>query len=328
MIQFLFSILILSTLTIYGQNEQELKQITNNQTQSSSTLSYLDAAILGTIQGITEFLPISSTGHLIITNHILHSNSNTPPPQKTFDDKENENDSIKNASDSYLIVIQGGTFLAVLFFYWKRIRSILSGLLGRNPKGQKLARNILLAFLPAAITGLLFGKLIEKYLFSPHTIMIALILGALLMFNIEKLKILLKIPPPQNPNTDLEDLTIWQSLTIGGLQCLAMCPGTSRSMVTILGGYLSGLTISKAAEFSFLLGFITLSSATTYKLLTEGTNISRVLSLGPTIFGCSIAFITGAIVIKWLINFLNSHGLSLFAWYRLFLALAIFFFIK
>jgi len=261
---------------------------------------------------------------------MLHLDTNEPavPLSSNNNSTKNPDYTLKNASDSYAIIIQGGTIFAIIFLYWKRIRSIFAGLLGRNPKGKKLARNILLAFFPAACMGFFFGSWIEKYLFSPRMVMIALVVGAILMFGIEKLKKFLKIEIPENQEMDLEDLTIRQSLTIGGLQCLAMWPGTSRSMITIVGGYLSGLSISKAAEFSFLLGIVTLSAASSYKLLTEGSNIAQILTLGPAIFGCSVAFITGAFAIKFLINYLNSHSLSIFAWYRILLAIGIFFSFK
>lgn len=312
MIRLVFIFIFIATSVL------QAKDIDENPTKP--VLSYLQAAILGTIQGITEFLPISSTGHLILTNRVLQLNS-----ENKGQDSTNENYTLKNALDSYAIVIQGGTILAIIFLYWNRIRSIIAGLSGRNPKGKKLARNILLAFFPAACMGLLLGSWIEKHLFNPQMVMIALISGALLMFGSEKLKSFLENPTSGNQEPDLEDLTIRQSLSIGVLQCLAMCPGISRSMITIVGGYLAGLSVSRAAEFSFLLGLVTLTAASSYKIVTDGANIAKVLTLGPAIFGCAIAFITGAIAIKWLINYLTNHGLSIFAWYRLVLATGIFF---
>lgn len=304
--------------------------IPSSPAKHNSVLSYLDAIILGTVQGITEFLPISSTGHLILANRVLKLdsddavfNANGTPILKKKRGQESPY-TINDATDSYSIIIQGGTILAILFLYWKSVISILSGLIGHNPGGRKLARNILLAFLPAACTGLIFGSWIETHLFSPKTVIIALIAGALLMFGIERLRSLKKRNNPlQNDQMALQDLTVRQCLTIGGLQCLAMWPGTSRSMITIVGGYIAGLSPSKAAEFSFLLGLVTLSTASSYKLLVDGHNMAKVLNLWPAIFGCMVAFITGAIAVKWLVNYLNCHGLSLFAWYRILLAIAI-----
>lgn len=301
---------------------------------NSSKLSYLQALVLGTVQGVTEFLPISSTGHLIIANQTLNLDSMDPIVDKAGiamvrgkKGKEREY-TVKDAANSYAIIIQGGTILAIVFLYWKQILSILLGLIGRDPRGVRLGRNILLAFLPAAILGLILGSWIEKHLFSPKTVMIALIAGAVVMFVVEKWR---KVRIEERgergilENTlDLDELTIWQSLGIGGLQCLAMWPGTSRSMITIVGGYIAGLSPAKAAEFSFLLGLVTLSAASFYKLLVDGPNIAKVLDLGPAIFGCSVAFITGAIAVKWLVNYLTKHGLLLFAWYRVALALGIF----
>lgn len=284
-----------------------------NQVNSSETpkiLSYKETLILGIIQGITEFLPVSSTGHLIITNHAL--------------ELDTQEDNIKEALDAYAIIIQGGTILAILLLYWKTILGIIHGILGRNTWGKKLARNLILAFLPAASLGIILGNWIENHLFNIESIIIALITGSGIIWIIEKIR---KKNTHLNNKTntlDLNDLSIHQSLTIGALQCLAMWPGTSRSMMTIVGGYIVGLSPTKAAEFSFLLGFITLSSASAYKIFSQGTTILKILNLGPAIFGCTIAFITGALVIRWLINYLNGHGLMLFAWYRVILALGIF----
>lgn len=315
MVRFAFIFIIIATQTLYAENS-------NENAQAKPVLSYLQAAILGSIQGITEFLPISSTGHLILTNSLFQIDSEEKNSNSAVSP---DNYSIKNALDSYSIVIQGGTIFAIIFLYWKRIRAIIEGFIGRNPKGKKLARNILLAFLPAACLGLLLGKWIEKHLFSPQMVMIALIFGAILMFGSQKLKLILKDKKTETIDLDLEDLTVKQCLSIGVLQCLAMWPGTSRSMITIVGGYLVGLSVSKAAEFSFLLGIVTLSAASGYKIITDGANMKEVLTLGPAIFGCAVAFVTGAIAIKWLISYLTSHGLSIFAWYRLFLAFGIFF---
>lgn len=298
-------------------------------------LSYVQAIVLGAVQGVTEFLPISSTGHLIITNQVLDLNSEEPvfnkkegTPIIRVKKGEEVGYTMKDAADSYAIVIQGGTMLAILFLYHDRVLSILLGLIGRNPKGLKLGRNILLAFLPAACLGLIVGSWIESHLFSPRSVMIALVVGAVLMFVVEKWR---KIKMEESEEgvvmeseLDLDELTVGESLTIGGLQCLAMWPGTSRSMITIVGGYIAGLSPARAAEFSFLLGLVTLSAASFYKILVDGSNIVKVLNLGPVIFGCAIAFVTGGVAVKWLVSYLTKHGLSLFAWYRIVLALGIF----
>lgn len=296
--------------------------------ERKNSLSYTDAVALGLVQGITEFLPISSTGHLIIASNALGLDTEIPLYDEegqviTF--RHNGRTSVyttKDAVNAYDIVIQGGTILAVIIIYWNSLLSIAMGLLGKNPYGLKLGINVLLAFLPAAILGLLLHDAIHQYLFSTFTVILALAIGAILMLWVEHWK---KGSSYQRLALDhereLHELSVRQSLFIGFLQCFAMWPGMSRSMMTIVGGYLSGLSPRRAAEFSFLLGLVTLSSASGYKALKEGPQMLKALEFGPVLVGCLVAFISGALAIKWLVNYLNKHGLHLFAWYRLGLAL-------
>lgn len=310
-------LLLISQCVVWGESELGMAGRVNSQGPGS--LSYWEALVLGVVQGVTEFLPISSTGHLIIANRALGLG---------FEDKEKTEEmeyTMKDAVDSYAIVIQGGTMLAIVFLYWKRIGSILLGLMGRDRKGLRLARNILLAFLPAAGLGLFLGGWIEEHLFSPTTVMVALVVGAMVMFGVERWRSgKLEEQDEGDCGLDLDELTVGQALGIGGLQCIAMWPGVSRSMITIVGGYVAGLNPGGAAEFSFLLGLVTLSAASFYELLFDGVHMVKVLNLGPAIFGCGVAFVTGAIAVRWLVNYLTRNGLSLFAWYRIALAVGIF----
>ncbi len=134
------------------------------------------------------------------------------------------------------------------------------------------------------------------------------------------------VDPDDGP--ELHELSLRQSLTIGFIQCLAMWPGTSRSMATIVGGYLMGLSPKRAAEFSFLLGLITLSAASGYKLVGDGEQMLAALDLGPVLVGCLVAFVSAALAVKWLVGYLSKHGLALFAWYRIALAIAVFVFLQ
>ena len=271
------------------------------KTNPSDILSYEKAALLGLIEGITEYLPISSTGHLIIANHYLLDSSD---PQ------------VQRALNAYSIIIQGGAIFAVAILYRKRFKSLVEGLLGKNHVGFKLGRNLLFAFLPAAILGLLLNDLIDSYLFNLPSVITALVLGAFVMFWAEKFR-----KAKKRKDIDIENLTIPQAVLIGLFQCIAMWPGTSRSMATIVGGYWVGLKPTQAAEFSFLLGFITLSAASAYKIVTSGSAVLESFTIGPLLMGVIIATIFAILTIKWLINYLTRYGLEIFGYYRIILAL-------
>ena len=275
---------------------------------SNSSMSFLDAFIYGIVEGVTEFLPISSTGHLVIVSEFLSNNKNHN----------------LEAINAYLIVIQAGAILAVTLLYRKEIWSMILGLLGLDPRGKRLAFNVLVAFLPAAALGPLLDETIEKFLFGLVPIAIALFLGAILMYWVEKRKKAKDSGMSSDQGRTLDDLTLIQSLGIGFLQCFAMWPGTSRSMMTIVGGYLVGLQRKKAAEFSFLLGLVTLTAAAGYKVLTKWEVMEANLSVGPILFGCLVAGISAALSVFWLVGYLSRRGLGLFVWYRILLSIVLF----
>lgn len=286
-----------------------------NTTPPPRSLTYSDALVLGLVEGVTEYLPVSSTGHLILTNRLLGLDEEIPLPE------DPEAPTLKQAADAYAIVIQGGAILAVVLLYWRRLLDILWGVLGKSPNGRLLARNLIAAFMPAAVLGLLLDDLIERYLFNPLSVIIALAAGAILMFAVERRRQHRRADSPkETDDPDLHALSIRQCLMIGFLQCVAMWPGTSRSMMTIVGGYLAGLRPDRAAEFSFLLGLITLTAASGYKLLTGWEALEHSLTLGPALFGIAVATVAAAFSVKWLVGYLSRHGLALFAWYRLALA--------
>lgn len=300
----------------------------------SRRLSYLDALILGVVEGITEYLPISSTGHLILTNEWLGLNQDTPVLDRNGNPvlgRDGTPYTVKQAADAYAIVIQGGAIAAVVLIYWQRLLGMLMGLLGRDPRGLRLARNLIAAFLPAAVIGLLLNSWIEENLFSPGTVAFALFAGGLLMLGVEywrRRKVGHLSPEEQDAQSqDIDQLNLKQCLTIGFLQCVAMWPGTSRSMMTIVGGYLVGLSPRRAAEFSFLLGLITLTAASVYKSLKDGREMVQALDFGPVLFGCFVALIAAFLSVRWLIGYLSRHGLALFAWYRFVLAGLVFWFL-
>lgn len=277
-------------------------------------MTILQAIILGLVEGITEYLPVSSTGHLIITSWLLG----------LLDDPAR-----KPAIDSFNVIIQGGAILAVLGLYWPRVKMMLHGLVGKNPNGLALFIKLVVAFLPAAVLGLLFNKWIEERLFQPVPVLMALGGGGVLLLILSPwIKTLVK--REDGERDDFAQLTVLHALAIGCMQALAMWPGTSRSMVTILGGILFGLSPRRAAEFSFLLGLPTLGGACVYKIYKavkhgDGGLHGFVEQLGgpiPPAVGIIVAALSAALAIKWLVGYLSKGGMSAFGWWRVALAAA------
>ena len=296
----------------------------------AAELSVTDAIILGVVEGVTEFLPISSTGHLIIATRLLHLESETPllgrdgqplwykkPSAKR---PNGEPLTLKLAADTYTVIIQFGAIAAVALLYWPQFMAMLRGLLGRDSAGFRLLINVLIAFVPAAAIGFLAHDWIDAHLFSVGAVICAQIAGALLMFYAEAWRKRRATPPSSQP---LSDLTPTKAATIGALQCAAMWPGTSRSMMTIVGGYFVGLDPRRSAEFSFLLGFVTLTAASVYKGYKSGAAMIQVFGWSNVILGAVVAAITAAICVRFLVHWLTRHGLAIFAWYRIAVAIAL-----
>lgn len=290
-----------------------------------------DAIVLGVVEGVTEFLPVSSTGHLIIANRALGLESEAQLKDKAGRPLWYKQPSVKNpdgvpltlklAADTYAIVIQVGAIGAVVLLYWQQLFLMLGGLLGRSSAGLRLLRNIALAFTPVVVFGLLLHDLIDRYLFSIWAVVVALVAGAFLMLWAERWR---------EANTgvgrtkgDAADLPPRRALAIGFGQCLALWPGTSRSMVTIVGGYLAGLSPAKAAEFSFLVGLPTLGGAAFYKGLKSGAAMIEVFGWSSVLIGALTAAVSAALAVKFLVHILSRHGLAFFAYYRLVLAIVL-----
>lgn len=284
-------------------------------------LSVTDAIILGVVEGVTEYLPVSSTGHLIIASRALRLESEQPladaDGQPLWYKKPSEKNpageplTVKLATDTYLVVIQVGAIAAVALLYWSQFVSMLRGLFGRDPAGLRLFFHVVVAFVPAAGIGFLLDDWIDTHLFSIGAVIIAQVAGALLMFYAEHWR-------RRRPTTAAStELTFGKAATIGFLQCGALWPGTSRSMMTIVGGYFVGLDPRRAAEFSFLLGFVTLSAASVYKGYKSGAAMIQVFGWSNVIVGGVVAAITAAICVRFLVHWLTRHGLAVFAWYRL-----------
>lgn len=302
-----------------------------NPPPPAAELKLGDAIALGLVEGVTEFLPISSTGHLIIANELLGLESDAPLKDAQGNLLWHKRPSagnpagvpltLKLAADTYAVVIQVGAIAAVVLLYGPRFMGMLLGLFGRSSAGLRLLRNVLLAFLPAAFFGFLLHDLIDRHLFSVEAVIAALIGGAGLMLWAENWR-------RRNSGIgfskgDPADLTPRKSLFIGFAQCLALWPGTSRSMVTIVGGYLAGLSPVKAAEFSFLVGLPTLAGAAVYKGARSGPAMIAVFGWENVLIGAAVAAISAAIAVKFLVHFLARNGLAVFAYYRLALAVVL-----
>jgi undecaprenyl-diphosphatase len=280
-------------------------------------MTWWQALVLGLVEGITEYLPVSSTGHLILAAAFLG-----------LDRPE-----IKPAVDAFLIVVQGGAILAVVGLYWPRVLQILKGLAGRDPAGRRLLVNLLVAFIPAAVLGPVLDDFIDEHLFR-----VAPVLGALFLGGVWMLWLGRRGGPAAGDASassegrqGIDDLSWQQALGIGLFQCISMWPGTSRSMMTIAGGITLGMRPRDAAEFSFLLALPTLGGATAFKLVKNlraasqgaGQNLFEQLGALPIAIGCLAAFISAALAVRWLVGFLNRNGLAAFGWYRIGLALVL-----
>jgi len=259
--------------------------------------SLLNALFLGVVEGLTEFLPISSTGHLIIVSDLLGLNDEKG---KVFD-----------------IVIQLGAILAVCWEYRARFARAFSGI-ARDPVQQRFAVNLFVGFLPAAIVGLAFQSQIKKYLFNPVSVAIALIVGALVIFAVERW-----YKRHGAPRVTSVDAMSWgDALKVGLAQCFALIPGTSRSGATIMGGMLFGLSRQVATEFSFFLAVPIMFAATGYQLL-KYRGLFTGEDLLPFAIGFVTSFVFALVAVKALIRYVAHHDFNAFAWYRIALGIAV-----
>lgn len=263
-------------------------------------MSWWEAVLLGLVEGLTEYLPVSSTGHLVLAQRALGIEEGS-------------------ASNAYAICIQAGAILAVLGLYRGRVVQVLRGLAGRDPEGLRLATCMGIAFLPAAVVGLLFDDKIEELLFGLKPIVAAWLVGGVAILVVSRLR----RGALGAGTASLTQLGLLGAFLIGSAQCLALWPGTSRSLVTIVGGLLVGLSMSAAVEFSFLLGVLTLLAATAYKAIGDGPLLVEHYGLWTMLLGTLSAWLFAVFSVKWMVRWLQSHGLELFGWYRVLLALAV-----
>ena len=252
----------------------------------------IKAAIMGIVEGLTEFLPISSTGHLILAGALLG-----------FDDEK---------AKVFDIAIQTGAIFAVILVYWQKIRDTVTAL-PTEKKAQQFALNVLVAFVPAVVLGLLFGKEIKENLFTPVVVASTFIIGGLIILWAERRQ---KNNPALARIHSVDAMTVMDALKVGLVQCLAMIPGTSRSGATIIGGMLLGLSRQAATDFSFYLAIPTLIGAGGYSLYKERALLSAA---DLPVFGVGLlfSFISAWLCIRWLLKYIANHSFVPFAWYRI-----------
>lgn len=291
-------------------------------------MTWWQAIILGIVEGLTEYLPVSSTGHLLVVQAMLGIGT--------------ESAEANAAANAYAICIQAGAILAVLGLYWRRVRQCSVGWAGKlgvgpgDDAGFRIGLNMLVAFMPAAVIGLLFDDWIEAKLFGMWPIVIAWFVGGVAILATVWWK--KKKGGEEQEGRGLDAMTWRMALAIGFIQCMAMWPGTSRSLVTIVGGVLVGMSLASAVEFSFLLGVITLCAATVYKAVLDTAVVSingqdqemmMLLAMAHEygwinmLIGSVAAWASAVLAVTWMVAYLKKHGMEIFGYYRIAIAVVV-----
>ncbi len=266
-------------------------------------LSIPEAILLGIVEGLTEYLPVSSTGHLTVTQDLLGLT---------------DTDAAKDAADAYAIAIQAGAIVAVLGLYRRRIANAVLAIGGRGEDpvaGRRLATAIVLGFVPAGAAAFLLGDLIKEHLFGLWPVIGAWFVGGVV--------ILLWPAAMGRTGRGLEVITWRDGLIIGLVQTIALWPGVSRSLVVILAGLAIGLSIAAAVEFAFLLGLVTLGTATVYETLDQGRVIVDQFGIAAPVVGFVAAFLSAAVAVVWMVAYVQQRGLAIFGWYRIAIAIIV-----
>ena len=265
-------------------------------------LTKKQAAVLGVIQGATEFLPVSSTGHMVLANELLFKD--------TYKAKQ------KAHVDNFMICIQLGTILTLLLFYRKYVGRIFKGWIGKDKLGFRLGLNVGIAFIPAGLLGFLCDGYIQEYFYTRNFIATSLWVGGIAIFLLEFYR---KTHPARMD--DVYQLTLRSALIIGLFQVIALWPGFSRSLATIIGGIAVGFNLVQAINFSFLLGLLTSSVASGYKFLKGGTAFWDAIPWDTCFLGISVAFVIGISTIGVFFRYIKGNGLKIFGWYRIFVGI-------
>lgn len=259
------------------------------------TVLLIKAALMGIVEGLTEFLPISSTGHLILAGTLMGFGQDVGANKaKVFD-----------------IAIQTGAIFAVVLVYWQRLVDTARGI-GSEPRAQRFALNVVVGFLPAVVMGLLLGKAIKENLFTPQVVATTFIIGGFIILWAEHRPAARATPRVAT----VDDMSVRDALMVGLLQCLALVPGTSRSGASIIGGMVWGLSRKAATDFSFFLGIPTLMGAGAYSLYKE-RHLLSMADLPLFLVGLIFAFLSAWVCVRWLLRYVSSHDFVPFAWYRI-----------
>lgn len=266
-------------------------------------LSLFAAIVLGLVEGITEYLPISSTGHLLVVTEILGLGGT---------------ESSDRSLETYAICIQAGAILAVFVVYLDRIKQMFEGLLGRSEEGRRILLAVIVAFVPTAVIAVAIFDLVRDQLFGVTPIAVAWFVGGLVILALSRSGFF------DRAGVELAEITMRQAGLIGVMQALAVWPGTSRSLVTIIAGVLVGLSLRAAVEFSFLLGLVTLSAATVFAGLSDGQELIDNFGYLTPLVGLVVAFVSAVVAVRWMVAWLNNRGFEIFGWYRLAVGLAAF----
>ncbi len=258
-------------------------------------LVLIKAALMGIVEGLTEFLPISSTGHLILAGSLLDASQSMG----------------KEVTQVFDIAIQTGAILAIVLVYWQRLLQTVQGI-GHEVKAQRFAINVVVGFLPAVLLGLLFGKVIKAHLFTPQVVASTFIIGGIIILWAEKRA----ASAVSARVSTVDDMTVLDALKVGLLQCLALVPGTSRSGASIIGGMLMGMSRQSATEFSFFLGIPTLIGAGAYSLY-KARHLLSIADAPVFAVGFIFSFLSAWLCVRWLLKYISTHDFKPFAWYRI-----------
>ena len=286
---------------------------------TKSLISRPQALVLGVVEGVTEYLPVSSTGHLILFSHMMglsHFGERAGLFGRAIEKSP--------AISAFEVVIQFGAILAVLGLYRKRVAQMAKGAIGRDPQGLRLLKMLVIGTIPALIAGLLLQKTIKAHLFGPLTVVVALLAGGVLMIVMERHA----KRRNEDVRNDIDGMFYWQAALIGVFQVLAMWPGTSRSMITIVTAMVVGLKRKEAAEFSFLLALPTLGAATLYEAMKSRQELLDGVGLDVLILGTIVSALVAALAVKLFVTWLNRHGLVPFGVYRIVAGLTLLYYFR